>query len=184
MYQGNTDIIVYNISALGEKIDSVIVGDPSFNDEAVRCHCYSSWKYFEWQERPVILECFQEEQEEILTSISLNYSQTLVPFPNWTGRYGFSGVDKAESVTQKANGDFVFLGSTDKEEPDGSEKSQSNMIVFQVTEQGLPNTSDITFGTAEQEFASSLASTSDNGLLLVGSTINGTKHFESVYIKS
>jgi len=168
---GNMDMLVLTIDASGTEMNRRVLGDPSFNDEAVEVIVTQSDN---------IMIAGASSNTAILPdgaggTFDFYFPQLqsdLTPVPNWTGRYGFSGEDRAVSVRQKADGDFIFLGTTDKDQPEGSDKAQSNMILFQVTQQGLPNTSDVTFGTSENESASGVANTSDGGFLLVGSSVS------------
>ena len=178
--QGNMDMLVIIIDSDGQELNRTIVGDPSFNDEAADVIITQTGN---------ILIAGASSNTSVLSgraggSYDFYFPQLqpdLVPVPNWIGYYGFSGKDKAEAVEQKENGDFIFLGTTDKNEPNNSAKAQSNMIIFQVTEQGLPNTSDVTFGTLQKEAASNVATTSDGGFLLIGSTTS-TDNISKVFI--
>lgn len=178
---GNTDILVVNISSTGEEVNRAIIGDPSFDEEAADVIVTQAGN---------ILIAGASSNTAVLPggaggTYDFYFPQLrpdLTQVPNWTGRYGFSGEDKAEGVEQKANGDFIFLGTTDKNEPDGSNKDQNNMILFQVTEQGLPNTSDVTFGTIGNEEASGVAKTSDQGFLFIGSTTSDESNSSKVFV--
>lgn len=166
---GNIDILVLNISATGEELNQVTVGDSSYNDEAA--------DVIITQAGNIMIAGASSNTSIIPNGAGGTYDfyfPQLLPdltlIPTWTGRYGFSGEDKAIGVRQKANSDFVFLGSTDKEEQNGSEKELDNMIMFQVTDQGLPNIADVTFGTAKKEIANDVTATTDGGFLFVGSS--------------
>jgi hypothetical protein len=162
--QGFSDILVYNLDNQGVKIDSVVVGDPLFNDEV----------------NDVIIT---QSGNILLAGASSNasfggafdfYFPQLLPglslVPNWVGRYGFSGEDKANGVRENASGEFVFVGTTDKVEQISSDKAQTNMIMFQITSNGIPNIEGKTFGSTNKEVANSISNAADGGFLLVGST--------------
>jgi hypothetical protein len=176
---GNTDILVITVNNEGLETNRTVLGDPSFNDEA----------------EDVIIT---QDGNILIAGSSSNVQETVVagggtfdfycpqlqldlsPIPNWVGRHGFEGEDKAVSVQQKENGNFLFLGTTDKNEPDGSEKAQTNMIMIEVSGNDI-GLQDITFGTGDQEEASDISSTSDGGYLIVGSS-SSSDNFSQAFI--
>jgi|GEM_PF-4842901 len=166
---GNMDILVITVNGEGQETNRTVLGDPDFNDEA----------------EDIIIT---QAGNILMAGSSSNVSETVVagggtfdfycpqllpdlsPVPNWIGRHGFEGEDKAIGVQQKEDdGNFIFLGTTDKNEPEGSDKAQTNMMMIEVSGNDI-GLQDITFGTADQEVASEISTTSDGGFLFIGST--------------
>ncbi len=168
---GNTDIIVLHIGATGEELNRVIIGDPSFNDEAA--------DVIITQAGNIMIAGSSTDVSKTVVSGGGTYDFycpqlqpdfTLVP--NWLGRYGFSGEDKAQSVQQNSEGNFVFLGTTNKSEPGESGKEQTNFLAIEVSQNDIAVDQGDSFGTAKREMASNIATTSDGGFLFVGSSTN------------
>jgi hypothetical protein len=171
----STDILVINISDLGEEQSRAVIGGVSHNDEVS--------DILITQEGNIMIAGATSNTSEDEGWFGGNYDfyfpqlrADLSIVSNWVGHAGFEQTDRLVKTFQKPNGDFVFYGISDKDVDDGSVLSQNNITILQYSNQGEPNTDDRTFGTLGNEAASDLFSTSDKGLLLVGSTttVQGT----------
>ena len=166
----SNDVFIVKTDLDGLSVDSAVIGYPAFNEQVNDILITSNNNIMiagsttNLTSKPASGP--RDTEDFYFPIVDMNF----LPIANWTGRYGFDSEDRIQSVDQKPDGKFIFFGTSDRDETTVSEKDQNNMIVFQITSNGLPDGDDQTFGTTGNEIASSMSPTSDGGYVMIGST--------------
>ena len=169
--QGFSDILVYNLTSQGDKIDSVIIGEPSINEEV---------------NDVIITQTGNILLAGALGTDSYDFyfprlSSDLSPSPSWGGIYEVGDIAKAVGLRESKDGNFFVFGTSNNKQQAGSGKLQTNIVMIPINTEGIPDGEEVSFGTENREVASGVASLSNGGFLTVGSTIDDDS---DIYISS
>lgn len=167
-----TDIFLVDIDLNGVQSDSATIGDTNFNEEVRDLLITSNDEIIvagsTTNLSPKPSSGTADTHDFYFPKLDMN----LDTVPSWTGKYGFDSEDRIQSVAQKPDGKLIFLGTSNKDVTADPDKDQYNMIVFQISINGLPDADDQTFGTLGNENAGAMSPTSDGGYVMVGTTVS------------
>ena len=99
----------------------------------------------------------------------------------WESQWGEGGSEKAVSVHQKTNNEFVFFCETNRPEPIDPSKDKNNFAIKFFDENGQHNEGIPTYGTIEDQFASKMSLTDTDEYLTVGTTETGVS--SEIFVK-
>ena len=103
--------------------------------------------------------------------------------PNWFDTYGFEGEDFGVKVQQKADGTFLFFGTTDRPSVN-PQQTGFNMFLFPAGSDGLVSSDSEfqSFGTTSNERGVDINQTSDGGYIMSGSSVAENESFRDIFI--
>ncbi|TRX48141.1 hypothetical protein FNH22_29725 [Fulvivirga sp. M361] len=172
---GNKDIMFYKVSLEGLKLDSLIFGEPAFNEVANDLLITSDGDYIITgltTNVDVSKPAYSPDTDfEDILSVRVTSSFSVLDPAQWRKVSGFSGVDRGTALVQKIDGTFLFFGTTDRIPTGSTNPPEFNMFVFPAGSNGVANSASPFqwLGNPQtREISASITPTVNQGFVLAG----------------
>lgn len=97
----------------------------------------------------------------------------------WEKNYGGTAADKAQSITQTKDGNYLIAGSTKSNDKDiVSNKGKSDAWIIKIDPYGKMLWQN-TIGYANNDFANTVVTSTENGFILAGTSYSKSKNIEN-----
>jgi len=182
---GDKDLMFLKISPEGARIDSLIFGSATHDEIATDLLITDNGDYIitGYTTNVDITKSGYDPETDLEDILSIRVTSSLVLFDqaDWRRIYGFSGIDRGEGLVQKADGSFLFFGTTDRIPTGSTNPPEFNMFMFPAGADGVATSASPFqwFGNSQSDESGSFISpTFGQGFAVVGTSVesNGTSN--------
>lgn len=179
------DFLLVKLSPEGNLIDSLVIGNVGFEDQASQLLVTSSGDYIAigtTSNVDLLKPGYDETTDfEDIYSVRITEQFAIKSESSWRKITGFPGIDKGVGISESEGG-FLVYGTTDRPNSN-NEQDQLNMFAYAANQEGIPTslTPFQWFGTKSNERASALFKTSVSEHIMIGTSSDDSRP-DQVYI--
>ena len=187
--RGDSDLMFFKINPNGEAIDSLVFGSTDHDDVASNLLITANGDYVitGYTTNVDITKSGYDPStdfEDIL-SVRVTSSLELYELANWRRVYGFPGIDRGVGLVQKADGSFLFFGTTDRVPTGSTSPPGLNMFMFPAGADGVATSSSPFqwFGNSQaDENGAFIAPTASQGFAMIGTSVESNATTNSFFV--
>ncbi|MTI38017.1 hypothetical protein [Fulvivirga lutimaris] len=177
---GKTNGKIFKLNAEGALLDSTYIGTDGFDDDINGITVTQNQELIVVGSTENVLVPGGSNTWDIF-SIRMTLDLDELPLASWRRFYGYNEQDFGVQAFEKADGSFLFYGTTNRFTQDNSQQDGFNMFVFPTDNTGIVSGAEKYFGTLDNQEAIQMIETSDGGFAMIGTT-TAASGGNSIYI--